>query len=717
MQLDMTNGQFSELLDWTHPTLANVARTGDADHDAIAAAAAIRKLPPATLTVPQRVPATLDIWQRDYPDDIETIRTLLDRTIFSDGTWQPDPASYTDLCNGSLRSVQTRRHHAVVLAGRLFALTGDRRYADAILDLIRTYIAETPPALDLPKIGYAEWAADFGGVEVVGAAHVIEHWLQALPLIHTAVSDQDYLLILKALAALGDAQYRCWNNVFYFNYCLHGIKACASIGLAFPQFTDAAKWLAMGSDRFFGDLCRPPLCLEDGCTREGLSYQEVNAHLMTKWYLLCHAQGIDIPQDYTIAVQRIMGFAATFVRPDGSRPQQGEAGPSPIHEHYMASHKMLQVGAALFSRDDWRTAAGSIDTDRLDPEWLWSMGPDLYETWRQMPATDMQTRTLPSTALPHAKYAVLRHGQGLDATYAMLVAADPFNHAHHDTLHLDLYAKGRLLLSDSGCGSYQEDVRLRDLKPHRHNTIQIDKLDPAGPNRWPQHMTRQVAWIDNDQFTLTAAEHDLFLGFRARRIVTLVKPLGCLVLYDHVWATEPTLHEPTIDTFFHFHAPESELGIDDQGQCWSQHEPTRNVWLYPAADLHASPDHRRGPFPYTDICRNLEWSDSDANLLITPIGPSRARAESRDGWLTINGGTFKRPAVRYHFSGSLPARQAYVLLPFAGTTPPPNAVTGQADHQGHVTANVISNCLEMDLSALLAEQPPAEPTVTCTVRT
>lgn len=712
MKLDMSDERFVGLLDWSGPDLRDIERTGQATVDAPAAAAAMRATTPATLTVPGRTEQILEIWQRDYPDDIEGTISLLDRTVFNDQTgWQAASGSFADLHEGALRGNMVRRHQAVPLAARLFALTSDRKYVDVILRLMRQFVEQAPSCPDGPDPGYADWMPNYTGMDVLKASHVSENWLLALPLIHREISDQDYLMVLKGLAAMADFQYRCWHEAFCFNYCIHGIKAGAAVGLALPQFVDSDKWLQMGCRRFFGDLCRPPECLSDGCTREGLSYQSVNAYLHTKWYLLCKAHDIAVPDEFVANLERIMEFAAALVRPDGSRPQQGEASLDAPHEHYIVSHELLHVGAAIFDRADLRAAAGNIRGDRLSPIWLWVIDPEFYHRWRGMGRPSLQKRRLPSRRLGDSKYFILRHGAGLDAVYAMMTATDAINHGHHDALHVELYALGRSLLGDTGHGGYGRSVRRNHLRPQLHNTICISPLDPTGPNRWPQELTRQVAWLDDDDLVLTAVEHELYAGFLMRRVLVLIKPLGVLVVYDQVRATTCIPTDMTIETYFHFAAPQSQLGLDGNGRCWSQHQPHRSVWLYPTSDLDAPPERRRGPFDFGDVCRQLEMADGDANVMVTPLGPDGVMLHERPGWWCLSGGAVKRPVARYRFAGTLPFQQAYLLVPFRGTDPPLGDVSGCADAAGVVVATISGRRFQLDMGELVREQPSGEPNV------
>ncbi len=144
-------------------------------------------------------------------------------------------------------------------------------------------------------------------------------------------------------------------------------------------------------------MTAPPICLDDGYTREAFSYQDVNAYVTAKWYVLCRTHGIAVPADFERRLQAMFDFAARIIRPDGSHPVQGESYPDNSHEHFIAAHEMLHLGAALFDRRDWRAVAGGLNDDRLSPDWLWIVEPEAYGRWKTMPPAALRARTIPSS--------------------------------------------------------------------------------------------------------------------------------------------------------------------------------------------------------------------------------------------------------------------------------------------------------------------------------
>ncbi len=226
MQWNMPDDQFCNLLDWAHPALAGVDAHLPPSDRALAASRAIRPITPRTLTVPARLPQYLAIWQADYADDIAAARDLLDRTVLDrTPTWRPDPRNYAHVNERILRDMQTRRHQAMALASRLFALTGDRRYLGLSVGLIQAFAHQAPPCPDGSEPAWAGWMAGYTGMDVIWANHVMENWLLALPILQPRLADKDFLVFLKALACGADYHWNCWQHNFYHNYTRHGVRS------------------------------------------------------------------------------------------------------------------------------------------------------------------------------------------------------------------------------------------------------------------------------------------------------------------------------------------------------------------------------------------------------------------------------------------------------------------------------------------------------------
>jgi hypothetical protein len=533
----------------------------------------------------------------------------------------------------------------------------------------------------------------------------MENWLLALPLLQPHLADEDYLVFLKALACGADYHWNCWQDSFFHNYTRHGVRAAAGVGLALPMFKDARKWLQLGIDRFFGDMTCPPLCLDDGYTRESIGYEAVNAYVTTKWYLLCRMHAMAVPADYERRLQAMFDFAARILKPDGSHPCQGESSPDSSHEHYILAHEMLHIGAALFNRPDWRAAAGSLNNDRLAPEWLWIVDPQVYARWKAMPRANFAARTMPS-GRGQSKFCTLRSGQGVDSLCAQTWALNPRNHGHYDALHLEVCGLGRTLISDAGFTSYTADCRERDWQPQRHSSIHLIGMVQSAKQFYNDSYTREILWHEDDAVAACGLENRLYLDYTIRRFVILLKPDNVIAVVDSVYEDVAAPMAPApfagIETRFACHTPVMAVGQDGLSM-WSQHTPKAPALLHQPTDTALAGKDAK-PFNWSDICRVLGWGDSDANVLIRPLLHEGSLALSvQKDWLCVPGGIIPRPVALYTHAGPLPVLQAWEVQPFCGLRPPKGLLSAEAAGTQEVLLR--SSRLAMQLSGLDLEVP------------
>lgn len=669
MQWNMPDEEFCGLLDWRHPVLAGIQQQPQARDRALAAARAIRQVTPRTLTVASRVVETLRIWQADYADDIVYSRDLLERTVFDEGgRWQPDAQDYGQINESPLRHNLARRHQAMVLASRLFALTGERRYLGLCAGLMLAFVQEAPPCPDDSEPAWAGWMAGYTGMDVIWASHVMENWLLALPVLQPHLADEDYLVFLKALACGADYHWRSWQDHFFHNYTRHGVRAAAGVGLAFPMFKDSRKYLQLGIDRFFGDMTSPPNCLEDGYTRESISYEHVNTYVACKWYLLCRTHGIDVPGDYERRLRAMFDLAARTLKPDGSHPVQGESYADSSHEHYVLGHELLQVGAAVFDRPDWRAVAGSLQDDRLAPEWLWIVEPGVYEQWKAMPKACLASRAMAS-GHGESKFCTLRAGRGLDALCAQTWGLNPRNHGHYDALHVEVYGLGRTLISDAGFASYAGEYRQREQQPQRHSSVHLIGMQQAVKQFYNDGYTREVLWHEDEAVAACGLQSRLYLDYVIQRFVVLIKAENTIAVVDTVRQETAAPMQAAafagLEARFAFHTPAMEVGREGLAT-WSRHVPGASARLHEATDSTLTGKGAR-QFPWAEISRVLGWGDSEANVLVRPVLQEEALSvEVLRDWVCVPGGIIPRPMAVYTYKGPLPYMQVWEVHPFRG---------------------------------------------------
>ena len=298
----------------------------------------------------------------------------------------------------------------------------------------------------------------------------------------------------------------------------------------------------------------------------------------------------------------------------------------------------------------------------------------------------------------------------------MFACAAAHNHAHSDFGSIDLYGLGRPLLTDTSVTSYAEDSYRGE---RAHNAVVPVRRAPLGPRlERPDHV-KTLFFLHEPKIQAACMEHDLYETHRIRRTVCLVDaskvldgrgragrvrtarqagdvPAFWLVIdrvergFPYPGGTEP---QEFLETYFHFNAPQTELGCDPQTMtCWSKHDPVGLTLLrYQPTDVEFAKRPQR--VRLDDYLRAYEDVTSDANLQVTAVLPQREQyimdMRPFQGFTGEYHGRVKRPSMAYRWRGLLPFDAAYVLVPLRGVHSKPCAkVTGQWSAAGDLAITV-----------------------------
>ncbi|MFC2089122.1 heparinase II/III-family protein, partial [Calditrichota bacterium] len=141
---------------------------------------------------------------------------------------------------------------------------------------------------------------------------------------------------------------------------------------------------------------------------------------------------------------------------------------------------ILSVGAVLFSRPDWKFAAG-----RFDEEAFWLLGSDGLELWNNL---DVYPPKQTSQDFPDAGMYIIRDNWNIDTDVAFfrcgsfgLGGEGQCAHSHCDLLSFVLWINGQPLLVDSGTYRYHGHWRDHFRLTSAHNTVLIDGQEQAIP--------------------------------------------------------------------------------------------------------------------------------------------------------------------------------------------------------------------------------------------
>lgn len=700
-----------EWLDLGLPAMSRAAeclRAGRQGHAVDAALDAITDRPMRAFVSAEEARETGDMFLSDSPHSVEPLRRIVDLA------GQPDSGQSRSLSDwASFQEFQQAGHEARnwIRRGRgfwvlaeLYALTGEKVWADRFAELLSIVprFSESLSHPEKPFVPLYSWHPGATREDAHNIAHVVQYINIGLPVVWPVLDREARKAFLVYLAETCDVLYRGARNDPAFNIPLHALVAAYGTAACVPYVRTAPPWRKT-MEEYLGNGGRyvsRPFADADGYFGEGFSYQNVNHMLLCKC-LLIQQRSLTPADGVSKALEREVrngfDFIADVVRPDGATFLVGDGMSRASHEHEQDIHEMLHLGAALFDRPDWKRAAGAPCSTSLNSHLILLMPPQAYRRWREMPAPEIHHRTCHTSKTPRGGYLVLRAGRGVSSSCcALLKAATEHNHAHLDPLSINLFARGRELVGDSGVSGTEATGKELWTGLRTHALCRLAHLNPYGPRlQRDRYIRRHQVVSEAGWIHFAMAEHDLIDQHRQRRALLLLMPGGkaeraFFVVWDRVAhingdGTEPSLSgaEPParfVETNFPFHAPggSARLGeADGSGHihtAWSCHTPDA---LVPVCS-----DAVESTLTVRQAHEAIEHADSEANIQITALDPQASEAGIsavlEEGSSSHFGFAVPRPMVSFRWRGRLAHEAAYVLLPFDGLAEhAPYSVSGQ----------------------------------------
>ena len=515
------------------------------------------------------------------------------------------------------------RHAYFETLGRAYWYTGDDRYALKFRDLLLDWLAANPVGVAQPN-----WSSVF---EV---AFRINTWIWAFYLFRsTPVFDSETCLaLLKGLMAHG--LYLDANLELHVlnNHLLLEAKALAMLGLLFPEFKPAKKWLERGLNVLYAQV-EAQVCADGTHGERSSHYHRVIAGEMLELLVLLDNNNIPVPAAVRGAVTRMVEFEAWITKPNGQVPLLGDSALEDTHLRFST----LGAGAAYLGRADLKAVAPPLNEADI-----WLLGNRRVAGYQALP---YRPPALASRAFVEGGYFVMRAGQGPGAAY-MVFDCGPFgypptpNHGHADALSLELHALGQTLVVDPGVYSTHLGLNWRNFfrGSRAHNTVVVDDLDQSTLLDFRRVYRPAQAtlhrWSSNQHFDYVDGSHDGYQRLAEpvghRRQIFFVKP-EYWVIVDRLTGQG----EHSFDLYFHL-------------------MPGVKTWLDPATG---------------SACVE---SQVEAGLLVAPLAAAGLQADistgSTDpiqGWVSfLSGQKLPAPALRYRQVGPAPVEFVTVLYPF-----------------------------------------------------
>jgi hypothetical protein len=514
---------------------------------------------------------------------------------------------------------ELNRQQYFATLGRAYWRTRDERYAEVFASHLESWMDENPPKFGINWSSSLE--VSFRAISWLWAFHFFKD--------SPSLSPALYLRALKYLYLHARHLETYLSTYFSPNTHLTGeALGLYYLGTLLPEFRRAARWRETGLKVLASALdfqVRP-----DGVYFEQASYyHRYTADFYTHLYLLSKINGQPLEAKFVEKLSALLDHLMYLTMPDGTTPLFGDddGGRLVMLDERPANdfRSTLATAAALFQRNDYKYVA-----EAATEETLWLLGPDGLKAFDELKAERPMDE---SHAFRESGYFVMRDGWTKTSNY-LLVDCGPHGaancgHAHADALSIELAARGRTLLVDTGTYTYTGSAEMRDLfrSSAAHNTLCVDNESssvPAGPFHW-KHVARTTlhAWHSHERFDYFEGAHD---GYE-RLPQPVAHTRSLLFLKNRYWLMRDRLSAEgrhQYDLRFHFSADASPSAlVEGQGGAVSE-----------------------------------SWSEK-SGLEIFAFGCGRWLAE--EGWVSAGYGE-RRAAPVYNFSATAEGEQEFLTF-------------------------------------------------------
>ena len=400
------------------------------------------------------------------------------------------------------------RHHHLVVLGRAYRASGDRRFAAALVEQLGSWLDQSPYGRGM------NWRSP------LELAIRLINWVWALDLIAESgfLAGELRARVLRAVQLhLRDVTRKYSRGSSANN---HKIGEAAGVYVAtsyFPGLDPSGAW-RLESRRILIDEIAAQTH-PDGANRE----QAVGYHLFVLQFFLAagivgRRIGEEYPPEYWSLVERMLDFAGALAEGGRDMPMLGDADDGYVLDlgGVPNGHRgLLSIGAALFSRGDLR-AGGADETEPV----RWLLG---RAGLARLEATALPPdRSLESRAFPDSGHYLLQCGRSgkrerISVTFdcGSLGFGALAAHGHADALSFTLRAFGVDVLVDPGTYDYFTFPRWREFfrGTRAHNTVVVDGQDQStvlGPFLWGRRaQARCTGWEPAPQGGgAVSGEHD-----------------------------------------------------------------------------------------------------------------------------------------------------------------------------------------------------------------
>lgn len=498
-------------------------------------------------------------------------------TDFKGGTWAK--GDYEEL-NATLYSDDFRndryigdikltwelnKHGHFLDLAKAYWLTGDERYAEALLVQMEDWIDRNPFLYGIA------WTQN-----LIVAQRVIS-WVLAIQAVweSPALTPARLLRILRSLYQ--HARYIPVHFEFAeraSNHLFGNAAGLAALALVFPEFREAEEWRTTAMRILETELAKQVY-------PDGVQYEQSNGYhryvvefCLLPW-LLSGAEACPYTESSRQRLRHMLEFLLHMTQPTGLIQPISDADGARVwrfnHHPINDVRGVLNLGATLFRHPQLK-----FGMDGNSEDVLWWLGPEGFRTWSNMPGE----APVRSTAFPHGGYFVLREAWRPDTLWAFFDCghigmgdwpdeASVGTHGHSDLLTFGLAAEGETLLTDTGSYTYTGSKVWHDYfrSARGHNVILVDGQDQSVlTTSWAlrdRARPQDVRWRFSEIADFVTGAHDGYRRLRPpvlhRRGLLLLREERRVIVRDDLEGTG----EHTAEALFHGMPAASFLPTDE----------------------------------------------------------------------------------------------------------------------------------------------------------
>lgn len=449
----------------------------------------------------------------------------------------------------------SRCQHFVRL-GQAYWITNDEKYTREFIVQVTDWIESNP------------WPWGVNWTSTMDVAIRVVNWIWAYHFFKgsPSLSDEFLFTFYNSLLVHGCHIRSNLENkgVVTNNHYLADLVGLIYLGILCPEFKYAVEWRKFGLREIWREILKQ--VYDDGVTFEAsIPYHRLTTELLLSPILLCRLNGIPIPNDVMVCLEKMLEFVMYYTKPDGTIPVIGDADNgriyrlrvwNPSEREWLDHRYLLAIGAVLFVRDDFTRNSG----DQWQ-EALWLLGNSEQRFKIQMKIQSSLPEDLTSKCFPNGGFYVMRSSDSFLLLNCGLVGQNGNGgHAHNDILSFEMYSKGSTFLVDPGNYVYTENWQARNefRSTAYHNTITVNGADINPINERLLFQLKQTAtpkvnsWISTNEYDLLDCEHDGFCRLDSkvthRRMIYFAKLEGVWLILDRLIGQS----EYRIDLYFHF---------------------------------------------------------------------------------------------------------------------------------------------------------------------